>query len=228
MSEHHSPAPGWYDDPERALHLRWWDGVKWTTHTRTKQVVAEPEADVIPTFTDSTPTSTSALAEPTAAMPYGFSAPYSWSPSAPSPPSVPPAPTVVDYAPEKSLTFASWALACTPLVTVIAQTAAVLLTGIESTPFIWILGAAVLPILWLIVWVRRDRITLYEWGHVRRAHWAWAFLGALGYLFARAIVVRRTTRAGWWPLLVNLALIAVLVNVGLFTPVLGVLSTVVF
>ena len=226
MSEHHSPSPGCYDDPERALHLRWWDGVKWTTHTRTKPVTAEPVAATPPMTTGSTATAT--IAEPTAAMPYGFSAPYSWSPSAPAPASVPPAPNVVDYAPERSLTGASWALAVTPLVTVLAQAAAVLLTGFESTPFIWILGAAVLPILWIIIWVRRDRITLYEWGHVRRAHWGWAFLGALGYLFARAIVVRRTTRAGWWPLLVNLGLTAVLVNVGLFTPALGVLRTIVF
>jgi len=225
MSEHHSPVAGWYDDPERALHLRWWDGAKWTTHTRAKQIVAEPAA-ALPTATG--PTATSTLAEPTATMPYGFSAPYSWSPSAPAPASAPPAPTVVDHTPERSLTFASWALAGTPLITTLAHLAAAVLTGVESTPLIWVIGAGIIPILWLIIWVRRDRITLYEWGHVRRAHWGWVFLGAVGYLTARAIVVRRMTRAGWWPLIVNLGLIAVLVNVGLFTPVFGVLRTIAF
>ena len=226
MPEHDSPAPGWYDDPDRALHLRWWDGTKWTTHTRAKPVVAEPVPPTVPATTGATATTT--MAEPTAAMPYGFSAPYSWSPSAPTPASVPPAPTVLDYAPERSLTFASWALAATPLITALSHLAAVALTGFESTPLFWVIGAGLIPILWLIIWVRRDRITLYEWGHVRRAHWGWVFLGALGYLTARAIVVHRSTWAGWWPLLVNLALSAALLSLGLFTPVLGVLRTIVF
>lgn len=25
--------PGWYDDPDAAGHLRYWDGTQWTTHT---------------------------------------------------------------------------------------------------------------------------------------------------------------------------------------------------
>ena len=64
------------------------------------------------------------------------------------------------------------------IVTVTAQGTAVVVTGFESTPWIWIVAAALIPVLWIIMWVRR-------------AHWAWAFLGALGYLTARTIVSRR-------------------------------------
>jgi uncharacterized RDD family membrane protein YckC len=28
-----SPAPGWYDDPQRQARLRYWDGSAWTSHT---------------------------------------------------------------------------------------------------------------------------------------------------------------------------------------------------
>lgn len=241
MSDEYAPAAGWYDDPERALRLRWWDGLRWTTHTRPKAIVEDaPVAVARPDMSSS-----DALAIPGVTQPYGYSAPYSWSPAMPSaavPSAVEPTETAVlgrfgtrtrspdeiwnssaqamEYAPERTTTPAAWALAFTPLVTVLAQSAAILLSGFESTPAIWIIGATVIPVLWIIMWVRRDRITLYEWGHLRRAHWGWAFLGALGYLTARTIVVRRQAAGrGWWPLLTNLAITAVLVNVGLFTPV---------
>lgn len=247
MSTEYTPPAGWYDDPERALRLRWWDGVRWSNHTRAKTIVEQvPVAAGVADMSSS-----DALAVPGATQPYAYSAPHSWSPASPSPASVsatePPvlgtwkshthhpdelwntARQSMDYAPERTTTPAAWALAFTPLVTVLAQTAAVVLSGIESTPVIWIIGAMIIPILWIIMWVRRDRLTLHEWGHLRRAHWGWAFLGALGYLVARTIVVRKqATGRGWWPLLTNLAITAVLVNVGLFTPALGVFRTVIF
>jgi hypothetical protein len=250
MSDSHAPVAGWYDDPEMALRLRWWDGLRWTTHTRPKPVVAHaPTEQAIAEATGSAVTAatgSTVIAEPATTEPYGYSAPYSWSPGSAaattpaspvvgSPSSVPIAPTggaqhpnelwntarsSMDYAPERTTTPAAWALAVTPLVTVLAQAAGALLSGFESTPLIWIIGATIIPVLWIIMWVRRDRITLHEWGHLRRAHWAWAFLGALGYLTARTIVVRRQAAGrGWWPLLTNLIITAVLVNVGLFTPV---------
>jgi hypothetical protein len=255
MSDSHAPVAGWYDDPDMALRLRWWDGLRWTTHTRPKPVVAHAptEQAIAQAAGLATPTTTGStvIAEPAAAEPYGYSAPYSWSPGSavggtPASPdsvpvssvpvsSVPIAPeggalpphelwntrsSSIDYAPERTTTPAAWALAFTPLVTVLAQSAGIVLSGFESTPVIWLIGASIIPVLWIIMWVRRDRITLYEWGHLRRAHWAWAFLGALGYLTARTIVVRRQAAGrGWWPLLTNLAITAVLVNVGLFTPV---------
>ncbi len=240
MTDAHSPVAGWYDDPEMALRLRWWDGVRWTTHTRAKRVVEQP-ADP-----------SGALAVPSAAEPYGYSAPYSWSPGsvgatpaspvAPASPAAPAQPlgtygartrrpdevwntrgSSIDYAPERWTTPASWALAITPLITVLSQAAAVVLSGFESTPWIWLAGAAIIPVLWIIIWVRRDRLTLDEWGHLERAHWGWAFLTEVGYLTARTIVVRRQTRGhGWAPLVMNLLSIAVLINVGIFTPVVGI------
>lgn len=264
MTDAHSPAAGWYDDPDMALRLRWWDGVRWTTHTRPKPVVEHPAEQAImgrsASSVGSAPeatatTGSTVIAEPTAAEPYAYSAPYSWSPGSagvtPASPIVPSAPTPateapaqplgtyglrprtpdeiwntrsasMDYTPERTTTPAAWALAFTPLVTVLAQAAAVVLSGFESTPWVWVAGAAIIPVLWIIMWVRRDRNTLYEWGHLQRAHWAWAFLTEVGYLSARTIVVRRQSQGkGWWPLLVNLLLIAVLVNVGIFTPVVG-------
>jgi len=229
MSDQYSPEAGWYDDPERALRLRWWDGVRWTTHTRAKPVVDQPVAGAPrPDMS-----STDALALPGATVPYTYSAPYSWSPAAPSateptewsPSSV--STHALAYVPERSNTPAAWALAVTPVVVGLALAAALVLSSFYSRPVIWTLGAALVPILWLVVWVRRDRITLHEWGHLKRAHWAWAFLGALGYLLARTLVVRRqATGTGWWPLVVNLALTAIFVNVGLFTPVLSMLGSV--
>lgn len=250
MSDDYTPAAGWYDDPERALRLRWWDGVRWTTHTRAKTIVDDPPAaEARPDMSSS-----DALAIPGMTQPYGYSAPYSWSPAMPSaavasatePTAAEPLGTfstrtrrpdeiwnsaaqAMEYTPERTTTPAAWALAFTPVVVVLAQTAAIVLTGLESTPVIWVIGAAIIPVLWIIMWVRRDRITLHEWGHLRRAHWGWAFLGAIGYLVARAIVVGRQSRGrGWWPVAVNLALLAVLVNVGLFSPVAGLLRTVAF
>lgn len=259
MTDAHSPAAGWYDDPEMALRLRWWDGIRWTTHTRPKPVVEHPAEQAITgrsaTSVTSVPegaphTGSTVIAEPAAAEPYAYSAPYSWSPGSvgvtpTSPvgsvdaPAAAPLGTYgartrtpdelwntrassIDYVPERTTTPAAWALAFTPVITVLAQTAAVVLSGFESTPWVWLVGAAIIPVLWIIIWVRRDRITLDEWGHLRRAHWGWAFLTEVGYLAARTVVVRRQAAGkGWWPLVVNLLVIAVLINVGVFTPVVA-------
>ena len=246
MSEEYSPAAGWYDDPERALRLRWWDGSRWTTHTRAKTVIETSPVAANRVDTGSTP----ALAVPGATRPYEYSAPYSWSPSMPSAAeSIDSRPTgtfstrtrrpdelwnsaghTLEYVPERTTTPAAWALAFTPAVTVISQSAAVVLTGLESTPAIWIIGATIIPVLWIIMWVRRDRITLHEWGHLHRAHWGWAFLAAIGYLVARTIIVNRQARGrGWRPLLVILGLMLSLVSLGLYyTPLAGVFRSIVF
>lgn len=246
MPDHHSPEAGWYDDPERALRIRWWDGTRWTTHTRAKQIadqplIAMPRTDM---------SSTDELAVPDASQSYGYSAPFSASPSLPSAEAHSSADSEsrgtfsshtrhphelwssskesMEYVPARATTAAAWALSVTPLVTVLSQTAAVILSGFESTPAIWIIGATIIPILWIIMWVRRDRITLHEWGHLRRAHWGWAFLGAFGYLIARTIVVTRQTKGrGWGPLAVIAGITVVLVSVGLFySPIIGILGSV--
>lgn len=276
MNDSPTPVAGWYDDPEMVLRLRWWDGTRWSQHTRPKRVVEQHTEQPTEHRTENTiaaqsdaagmasggstgiVTGSTLIAQPYTGERYAYSAPFSWSPGTVTA-GTPASPVVgapgslprplgadgaaarhpdelwhagavsIDYSPERTNTSAVWALAVTPLVTVLAQAAAIVLSGFESTEWVWIAGAIVIPLLWLIIWVRRDRITLHEWGHLRRAHWGWAFLGAVGYLVARTLVVRRQTGGrGWWPLLVNLAITAVLVNVGLFTPVFGVFLDAIF
>ena len=40
------PGPGWYDDPESALHLRYWNGVEWTDDRQPKPPGATPATTV--------------------------------------------------------------------------------------------------------------------------------------------------------------------------------------
>jgi hypothetical protein len=229
MTDSHAPQAGWYDDPDMALRLRWWDGERWSQHTRPKPVIEQPGEQVITGHIDVVGlpnTGSMVIAAPTAVEPYRYSAPYTWSPGSATHPEVAHSHTshVMVYVPERSITPAAWALVATPLVTVMAQAAAAALSGFESTPLMWIVGAAIIPVLWIIIWVRRDLIALDEGGHLHRAHWAWAFLGDIGYLTARTLVVRRQTGGrGWSPLLTNLALTAVLINIGLFVPVIDLL-----
>ena len=36
------PDPGWYDDPEDATQLRWWDGARWTDRRQPRAAVEPP------------------------------------------------------------------------------------------------------------------------------------------------------------------------------------------
>ncbi|MER3389288.1 MAG: DUF2510 domain-containing protein [Microcella sp.] len=238
------PVAGWYDDPEIALRLRWWDGSRWSQHTRPKPITqSAPAAPGLPHAAFGAPGET-AVAAPQTDAPYSFSAPFSATPtSAPATAGegVAVEPTrrarfgtrstanaerpnspqqSLDYAPERTTTISAWLLAATPLVAFLAQLAVTVLTGLESTPWFWVVGAALLPILWIIIFVRRDRERLHEWGHLERASAWWALLGSYGYLTARGIVVQRQARGGWGPLVLTLLLTAALVSLGIFTPAL--------
>lgn len=256
------PVAGWYDDPEIALRLRWWDGSRWTQHTRPKPIVHSAPASPGPAAahghatTTAEPTTASAgaatttdasgatVAAPVGEEPYSYSVPYSATPtSAPSSATeaaaARPAPLgtfgarsvsrtdlwnttaqSMAYRPERTTTVSAWMLAATPLVAYLAQLAVTVLSGLESTPWIWVLAAGLLPIFWIVVFVRRDREKLHEWGHLERASAWWALLGNVGYLAARGIVVQRQAGRGWWPLIVTLLITAGLVSLGIFTPAL--------
>ena len=100
------PVAGWYDDPEIALRLRWWDGARWTQHTRPKPIAhGEPAspgaavahghasataaavadaavADVAVTGVDTTTEANgAAVAAPVGEEPYSYSVPYSATPT---------------------------------------------------------------------------------------------------------------------------------------------------
>lgn len=62
------PVAGWYEDPSSTQHSRWWDGQRWTDHTR----LATPE----PAYAAPTSAPTAGLAPPPAVAP---------SPTTPSP-----------------------------------------------------------------------------------------------------------------------------------------------
>ncbi|MBX9718726.1 MAG: DUF2510 domain-containing protein, partial [Microbacteriaceae bacterium] len=47
MTDPHTPVAGWYDDPELALRLRWWDGTRWTKHSRPKLIVEHPAEQAV-------------------------------------------------------------------------------------------------------------------------------------------------------------------------------------
>jgi len=244
------PVAGWYDDPEIALRLRWWDGGRWTQHTRPKPLPQTAPAAPGPTNAHAdaagavtAESSAAGVAAPVVSAPYSYSAPYSATPSS-APASAAegggqqaPLGTFgmrsvsrndmwsttaqsMDYAPERTTTVSAWMLAATPLVAYVAQLAVTLLTGIDSTPWFWIVAAGLLPIMWIIVFVRRDRERLHEWGHLERASAWWALLGNVGYLTARSIIVQRQAGRGWWPLIVTLLLTAGLVSLGIFRPAL--------
>jgi|GEM_PF-2037199 len=259
------PVAGWYDDPDMALRLRWWDGTRWSQHTRPKPITENAPAAANVTGQgvaggiDSTPggidsANTSTIAAPANEEPYSYSVPYSATPasaprrgasSAPGSATGAPSPQAsttqlgtfgarqashrdlwntmgehMDYAPERTTTTSAWMLAATPLVAFGAQLAVTILTGLESTPWVLLLAAGLLPIMWIIVFVRRDRMKLHDWGHLERASAWWALLGSYGYLAARGIIVQRQAGRGWWPLVVTILLTAVLVALGVYSPAL--------
>jgi len=103
---------GWFDDPEMALCLRWWDGTRQSHHTRPKHVV-EQLVDQQP---EKTPSSTAGtLASPAIGSPGSLPWPLAtdgaparhpdelWHAGAVS----------IDSSPERTNTSAVWALVST-------------------------------------------------------------------------------------------------------------------
>ena len=43
------PEPGWYDDPQDATQVRWWDGARWTEQRRPREAAEPPPPPAPPT-----------------------------------------------------------------------------------------------------------------------------------------------------------------------------------
>ncbi|MEO7373742.1 MAG: DUF2510 domain-containing protein [Terrimesophilobacter sp.] len=39
------PGPGWYEDPQDAKLVRWWDGTRWTEHSHDRAPQSAPVPD---------------------------------------------------------------------------------------------------------------------------------------------------------------------------------------
>lgn len=82
MSETGSPVAGWYEDPQDAANVRWWDGIGWTDHTQAR-----------PSEHPSVPADPAPAAPVVAPTPAATPAPAAVAPVVDSSPSAVPVPT---------------------------------------------------------------------------------------------------------------------------------------
>lgn len=217
--QQNTTPPAWYPDPDPANPggERWWDGTRWSEHSRPAPTPA-PEYHLPP--------------QPAAAPSYGHyqaTAPVS-----------PPYPIVPGFAPVRpgtsALTPYVWLIVGLPLLTSIAE----LFVDVDSylravtslaasgatpdqanvAPFVssvsaFIAQAAAVQLLGLVIYLLCvlfayfDHRELERRGFTRPFHWAWAFLGIV-YLIGRTVVAhRRGGRYTLWPIWGLIAVIVV-------------------
>jgi hypothetical protein len=199
------PAAGWFADPTDGAQLRWWTGAEWSEH-----VSARPSAmaKVISTSAPVVPAAASDLAvtvpsPSTTEWGYGGSEPagMSWRTSVEPP-----------IRPVRWNTAGGWAIAFSPLVSLVAAAAIGVLALEGSRSWWWYLAAAALPLLVLIAFAARDRNRLRQFGYPQVPSAWWMLLGPLCYLISRGLKVRRASGRGLAPIWVFVA-VAVLLSV---------------
>lgn len=223
--QQNTTPPAWYPDPDPANPggERWWDGTRWSEHSRPAPTPA-PEYHLPP--------------QPAAAPSYGQ---YQAAAPAPSPypiaPGFPPVP-----AGTSALTWSIWLYVGLPLLSAIAAMfidfssylrAVLSISASGSTPdqaniapFVpsvsaFIAEAAAVQLLGLVIYVLCvlfayfDHRELARRGFARPFHWAWAFfeiVSPLGivYVIGRTVVAhRRGGRHALWPIWGLIAVVVV-------------------
>ena len=227
-----TPIPaGWYPDPYAIAQQRWWDGNFWTSDTA--PYAASPQHDPLEDLRANAASAT--IPSYGAVSAYGFVSAY----DAVQPRSLAASatyanefgaahyqpfamiPTVrqgVYTSPTQRFTAAVWLLAGAPLAFAVLS---VLLShgpaGI-STRFSQG-GVATLAIATAVLLAARDRRDLQVVGHQQTASPWWLLLTPVGYLAARAAIVRKQTgKSASSPLLIGILIVVVIVTYALTQP----------
>lgn len=181
-------AAGWYEDPASTEHVRWWNGVAWTDHSREKP-------DTPPQQTTDTP---DIGADQVRDLERQFL--YGGDPAAQAAAEVrsdgsrgrrPRRSIEADRARiygAHTTTGSVWLIALSPLLAVVVAIAVgYFYFYVDPQPYILAVGAV--PILLSLLWAVTDSRKLRDWGN-EAASGSWALLGPLVYLIARRIKVK--------------------------------------
>jgi hypothetical protein len=181
-------AAGWYEDPSSAAHVRWWNGVAWTDHTREKPATSPQAITTTPDF------GADQVRELERQFLYGGDA------AAQAAAEITPEGTR-GRRPRRSIeadrariygahtsTGSVWLIALSPLlVIVVAIAVGYFYSYVDPQPLVLAVGA--LPVLLGLLWAITDARKLRDWGN-DAASGLWALLGPLVYLIARRIKVK--------------------------------------
>ena len=159
------PPAGWYPDPGGTPQERWWGGVEWTHDLRAPEpqiaLVSEPES----------------FADPFPFVGFGTKEAAAWNDTDDA---------VRWHEPESPNTRPIWLLVFYPVFYFALQLLAVQLaapTAVRLSAPIFVIGFIVLCVLW-------DKRVLQQRG-LATASALWALLGAIGYIIARRIALKR-------------------------------------
>jgi Protein of unknown function (DUF2510) len=236
-----TPIPaGWYPDPHGTLQQRWWNGSSWTQEIAPyKPTLSLIPADPLPKATGSTPNNLpayNAIAVYGAAQAYTSEPGYSgaastisavapavdeWGiPAIPYQPfaMIPKLKTGVSIAPTQRYTAAIWGFVVTPLLLAFVTLGLSFGPSTLYTRFS-LVSLIVLAVAALIALAIRDRRELSIDGHTSTASPAWLILTPIGYLVARAIIVRKQTgKSATAPLILSIFVVIAVIAWALLQP----------
>lgn len=216
--------PAWYPDPDpnNPGGQRWWDGTRWTEHSRPAGPVAQPLYDARQNAQQQT------QAQPGHGQPgYGqpaYAQPGYTQPAAQQAPAVFPPVTPGTSA----LTWSVWLVVGLPLLPAIGymfldfssyMRAVFALSASGSSPSGpdlshfssalsgFVVGVLLMDLLALVIYGLTVMFAYFDWrelqrrGFARPFHWAWAFLAPMVYVIGRTVVAhRRGARDAMWPI----------------------------